>query len=183
MGHGSVLEHATWTFVLAGVSRSFSHELVRHRVGFAFSQLSQQYVGHEDAQFVVPPHIREIPQAWDAWKRSTEVAKDAYAEITDALERAIPRAEDISRKESKRMIRSAARSVLPNATETTIVVTANARALRFFLETRGGIAGDLEMRTVSAKLLDLLSKEAPAVFSDFSVVKFSDGLPAVVKQS
>ena len=79
-----------------------------------------------------------------------------------------------------RALRSAARSVLPNATETTIVVTANARALRHFFKLRGGIVGDAEMRCVSAALLDMIRPEAPALFSDFSVEDRPDGLPLVI---
>jgi len=82
-------------------------------------------------------------------------------------------------RELTRAIRSAARSVLPNATATKIVVTANARSLRYFLKVRGTIPGDLEMRIVATKLLEILKLESPAIFQDFEVAQMQDG-PIVV---
>jgi thymidylate synthase (FAD) len=81
------------------------------------------------------------------------------------------------------VLRSAARSVLPNASETVIVATINARALRHFLKVRGGIVGDAEMRSVSAALLETLRPEGPALFFDFQVEYPEDGLPLVVHKS
>ena len=80
-------------------------------------------------------------------------------------------------------MRSAARSVLPNATETAVIITANARAVRHFLKTRGGIAGDFEMRAFAAEILDLLRPEAPSVFADFSIERPADGVPIVIHRS
>jgi thymidylate synthase (FAD) len=95
--------------------------------------------------------------------------------LTDLLEQT-----DGNGKERSRSIRSATRSVLPNATETKIVVTANARALRHFLKLRGSIEGDSEMRIVSAELLKILRAEAPNLFSDFSMQILRDGTPLVL---
>jgi thymidylate synthase (FAD) len=175
-GHESVLEHASWTFLLANVSRSFSHQFVRHRAGFSFSQLSQQYHDETDAQFVQPVGLDRFPNALDAWNRAIDSAKIAYREIlkTDAL---------ISNdKERSRAIRSAARSILPNATETAIAFTANARALRHFLAVRGNTIGDTEMRLVSSLLLESLRSEAPAVVADFDSDILNDGLPLVLQK-
>src|SRR5690348_14458712 len=66
-GHESVLEHASWTFFITGVSRAFTHQLVRHRVGFSFSQLSQQYHDERNARFVEPPELAESPRAAEIW--------------------------------------------------------------------------------------------------------------------
>lgn len=180
MGHESVLEHVSWTFLIEGVSRAFSHQLVRHRVGFSFSQLSQQYHDEGDATFVMPPELDEVPGAAEAWKDVVNAARRAYRTLDSLLrdhEESLPR--DLDKKEINRAIRSAARSVLPNATETKIVVTANARALRYFLKVRGGIPGDREMREVAAALLSILSSEAPALFFDFHLNRLSDGSPQV----
>ncbi len=134
-GHESVLEHVGWTFLIAGVSRAFTHQLVRHRVGFAFSQLSQQYHEETSATFVEPAHLRQSPQALKAWRKAVEVSQESYKVILDSLAGLEGTQNlELSKKEFKRAIRSAARSVLPNATETKIVVTANARALRHFFE-------------------------------------------------
>lgn len=180
--HESVLEHVSWTFLLTGVSRAFTHQFVRHRAGFSFSQLSQQYHDERDAEFVEPAELRSFPEAEAAWRNAVGAAKEAYRTISEALRQLEmePQWEGLSR-EARRAIRSAARSVLPNATETKIVVTANARAIRHFLRVRGTIPGDLEMREVAAQLLAHLLSEAPSLFCDFSVERLDDGTPIVVR--
>lgn len=182
MGHESVLEHASWGFLLAGVSRAFTHQLVRHRVGFAFSQLSQQYFEDADPKFV-PPAMRLPEEAQAAWHAATQASKVAYLGILRSLkaeggEGALRGA----RREEMRAIRSAARSVLPNATETVIFVTANARALRYFFSVRGSIPGDVEMRTVAVEMLKLVKAESPAIFYDFELEKLADGSPIVARK-
>jgi thymidylate synthase (FAD) len=146
-GHESVLEHAVWTIVIAGVSRAFTHQLVRHRIGFSFSQLSQQYHDEIEARFVQPPEIKQVPELASAWQEAVKHAHSNYKDILKKLEGAVKMVGN--KKETSRAIRSAARSLLPNATETAIVVTANARALRHFLKVRGHLIGDIEMRRVS----------------------------------
>jgi thymidylate synthase (FAD) len=169
-GHESVLEHASWTFLVSEVSRGFTHQLVRHRVGFAFSQLSQQYVDQKPMGVIMPRLIRESSQSSKQWTQAVEVARQAYQEILESLEREVPGADDSTdRRERRRAVRSAARSVLPEATDTRISVSANARAIRHFLRVRGSIVGDEEMRAVAARLLEIVRKEAPAVFADFDV--------------
>jgi thymidylate synthase (FAD) len=183
-GHESVLEHASWTFMITDVSRSFTHQLVRHRVGFAFSQLSQQYHDEEDARFVMPAHLESFPEARDAWIKAIEATRSAYASINALLlQEGSSLAEDLEKRELNRAIRSAARSVLPNATETKIVVTANARALRHFFDVRGSIPGDIEMRLVAAALLKIVKHEAPGMFFDFKMEQLSDGSPIVLMDS
>ena len=179
-GHESVLEHVSWTFLLAGISRAFTHQLVRHRVGFAFSQLSQQYHEETTATFVEPAHLKQSGQALQAWRRAVAVSQESYKVILDSLsELEGAPGLDLSKKEFKRAIRSAARSVLPNATETKIVVTANARALRHFFKIRGSIPGDIEMREVAAALFNIVLTEAPSLFADFTLEKLADGSPVL----
>src|SRR5215472_18131644 len=84
-GHGSVLEHATYSILLEGVSRSLTHELVRHRAGFAYSQLSQRYVDESDAAFVVPPAILGDEKLEKDWKAETERALHAYVRLVGEL--------------------------------------------------------------------------------------------------
>lgn len=182
MGHESVLEHISWTVLITGISRAFTHQLVRHRVGFAFSQLSQQYHDERNADFVMPVGLEDLPDAAKAWNQAVEAAQQAYAAIIESLERQ-ENAATLGlgkKKEVQRAVRSAARSVLPNATETKIIMTANARAIRHLFKTRGAIPGDIEMRSVTAELLRILRPEAPAVFFDFEVQIWPDKLPAVV---
>jgi len=175
-GHESVLEHANWTFLLTGISRAFSHQLVRHRVGFSFSQLSQQYHDESEATFVEPFGIESSPKALAAWQEAVASAKRAYSIIREEFQ---PSVGLQSSKELNRATRSAARSVLPNATTTAIVVSANARSIRDFLRLRGAIEGDYEMRAVSKLLYDLMSKEAPNLVEDFLCSQYADGSPVV----
>jgi thymidylate synthase (FAD) len=179
-GHESVLEHVSWTFLLTGISRAFTHQLVRHRVGFAFSQLSQQYHEETSATFVEPAHLQHSPLALEAWRKAVTASQESYNVILNSL----TELEDasgfkLSKKEFKRAIRSAARSVLPNATETKIVVTANARALRHFFTIRGSIPGDIEMREVAAAVFELVKIDAPSLFDDFALRSLPGGSPSL----
>lgn len=183
-GHESVLEHVNWTLVLTGVSRAFTHQLVRHRPGVAFSQLSQQYHDETNAEFVEPAYIQRTPGARRVWIRSVANALTSYENLLTVLSRGTPLAfRRMSKKEFTRLVRSAARSVLPNATATKIVISANARALRHFLNVRGSIVGDEEMRRVCAALFRVLSAEAPSFFSDFAIRRLADGSPCVIRKS
>lgn len=179
-GHESVLEHVSWGFLITGISRAFTHQLVRHRVGFSYSQLSQQYHEEIEAQFI-DPHVDLPPQARKAWDHAITTAKQAYAEILESL-RSLENqpADDLCVREIRRAIRSTARGVLPNAIETKIWTTVNARALRHFLQVRGAIAGDLEMRQVAAEMLRIVKRRAPSLFFDFDLDMMSDGSPLVL---
>jgi thymidylate synthase (FAD) len=180
MGHESVLEHISWTFLITGISRALTHQLVRHRAGFSFSQLSQQYHDESNAEFLEPTVLDQIPEAKKAWEHAVTAARASYTTILESLHRDQSiGALGLNSKEMNRAIRSAARSVLPNATATKIVVTANARALRYFLRVRGSIPGDVEMRQLSAGLLELLRIEAPSIFEGFEICTMQDGSPLV----
>src|SRR5579872_6803553 len=124
-GHGSVLEHANYSILLEGVSRSLTHELVRHRAGFAYSQLSQRYVDETHASFVVPPAIIGDEELERAWREEIEDAQRAYVSLVEQLMERYGWVAD--RVHRRKMAREAARAVLPNSTETKIVVTGNAR--------------------------------------------------------
>lgn len=175
-GHGSVLEHAVWNFIIAGVSRSFTHELIRHRAGWGYSQLSQRYVDESTAGFVEPDVIAADPQAHRLWLESVEASHKAYGALVERLSQVVEeRYPELSRTSKRKMARQAARSVLPNATETKIFVTANARALRHFVELRGSSAAEPEIRKVAVKLLEIMQQEAPNIFGDMALVALDDG--------
>jgi thymidylate synthase (FAD) len=171
-GHDSVLEHASWTFLTTNISRALSHQIVRHRIGFSYSQLSQQYVDHTDLALVVPPELQASPTLRDSLQAYFESAKQLYVDL-------LAESPTTTDREQLRAKRSLARTVLPNATETKLVFTANARALRHLLDVRGSTEGDLEMRSFCAALLTELAPEAPAVFSDFELIVHSDNHPIV----
>jgi len=174
----------SWTFLIVGVSRAFTHQLVRHRAGFSFSQLSQQYHEETGAAFIEPAHLRQSPRALEAWQNAMTVAKESYKIILDSLG-AAPNGSgvELRKKELNRAIRSAARSVLPNATETKIVVTANARALRHFFRVRGSIPGDVEMREVAGAMFKLVQADAPSLFSDFRLTTLGDKTPVLTQEA
>jgi thymidylate synthase (FAD) len=176
--HDSVLEHASWTFLLTGVSRAFTHQMVRHRVGFSFSQLSQQYHDETTAKFVIPEEVRANPRVMELWLQLIEELRLGYQSISNDL-KAGGLGQHPPSREARRSVRSAARSILPNATETKIVFSANGRALRHFLKMRGAIAGDLEMRRVSALIYSRLEDEAPALLSGFEMSAHEDGYPLI----
>jgi thymidylate synthase (FAD) len=180
--HESVLEHVAWAVLISRVSRAFTHQLVRRRVGFAFSQLSQQHHDESDVRFVTPPGIDRHPELVRTWEHVMGDSQAAYRNMLAQLSAQKKRPHLESPREELRAIRSAARSVLPNASETVIAATINARALRHFLRIRGGIVGDTEMRRVAAALLESIRPEAPALFCDFSIEFTSYGLPLVVHQ-
>ena len=171
-GHGSVLEHANYTLLLEGVSRSLTHELVRHRAGWAYSQLSQRYVDESDANFVVPPAILGEEKLIAAWREQTEAAQRAYVEFVDELMERYGWVTD--KVHRRKMAREAARSVLPNSTETKIVVTGNARAWRTMLELRSSEGAELEIRRCAVAILRILQQEAPAFFTDFEIYVADD---------
>ena len=171
-GHGSVLEHANYSLLLEGVSRSLTHELVRHRAGFAYSQLSQRYVDESEANFVVPPAIVGDEILEKEWRAQIDEAQRSYVRLVEQLmERYGWVADKVHRR---KMSREAARGVLPNSTETKIVVTANARAWRTMLELRSSEGAELEIRRCALAILKLLSKESPAFFSDFEIYEADD---------
>jgi thymidylate synthase (FAD) len=174
--HGSVLEHSVWNFIIAGVSRSFTHELVRHRAGFGYSQLSQRYVDESMAACIEPECIAQDPSLHEAWRSAVERAQMAYATLVEGLQAKFSAVEDKTLR--RKLARQAARSVLPNATETKIFVTANARALRHFVELRCNQAAETEIREVAAQMLDILRKEAPSIFCDYEDLSLPDGTRA-----
>lgn len=171
-GHGSVLEHATYSVLLEGVSRSLTHELVRHRAGFAYSQLSQRYVDESEANFVVPPAIIGDERLETAWREQIESAQRSYVMLVEQLMKRYAWVAD--KVHRRKMAREGARGVLPNSTETKIVVTANARAWRTMLELRSSEGAELEIRRAAVAVLRLLSREAPALFSDFEIYEADD---------
>ena len=171
-GHGSVFEHANYSLLLEGVSRSLTHELVRHRAGFAYSQLSQRYVDESRAAFVVPPVFVGDAELEGAWRRQVDSAQAAYVALVEQLLGELQWVED--KVHRRKMAREAARGVLPNSTETKIIVTGNVRAWRTMLELRAGEAAELEIRRMAVAVLRTLQSEAPAFFDDFEIYPASD---------
>lgn len=171
-GHGSVLEHANYSLLLEGISRSCTHELVRHRAGMAYSQVSQRYVDESDTAFVVPPALIGT-EAEPHWKRERERDVAEYIQHSNFLFAKYAHIADKTHR--RKLAREAARSVLPNATETKIVVTANARAWRTVLELRCGEGAEAEIRRLFIEVLNILQEEAWGFFNDFEKFSTADG--------
>jgi thymidylate synthase (FAD) len=146
-GHMSAIEHAVFTFAIEGISRACSHQLVRHRVA-SYNQQSQRYVTYDSLEFITPPTISGKKEAAAAFDNGNKAAMDLYKELLDA---GVP-AED-------------ARYVLPNAAETKIVVTMNARELLHFFTLRCCNRAQWEIRDLARAMLDIAKEKAPTVFA------------------
>jgi len=175
--HGSVLEHAVWTFLFEGISRALTHELVRHRAGMGYSQLSQRYVDESDIGFVLPPEIEEGTPAFDTWRSACEQSLGGYRALLGSLTDQI--GDQGAATMRKKRARQAARAVLPNCAETKIVVTGNARSWRHFVEMRGSGSADVEIRRLAVAVLGALREEAPNIFGDMHAVRGDDGTELV----
>lgn len=172
VGHLSVLEHGSVTFYFTGVSRSFTHELIRHR-HFSYSQLSQRYVPERDAAMVEPAVIAEDAELHKKFVEATDASLRAYTELLEGLERRFADVENATLR--RKQARQAARAVLPNATETRIVVTGNYRAWRHFIAMRATEHADVEIRELAIECLRQLQRAAPNVFADFIIGTLPDG--------
>lgn len=223
VGHGSVVEHAVWGLVVTGISRSLSHELVRHRIGLSPSQLSQRYVDESVAEYVVPPDLqfevdcarhRAAPRnrrslidqleqcgwasvlypeaeklastdraayslaadAGDKWLQAVEQSHKNYVWLSTYLAQKAQRERpDLQRTDARKFARQAARSVLPNATETKLYLTFNARALRHFIELRASRHADPEIRLLAVKMWRVARDAAPHLFGDYQEAPLPDG--------
>ncbi|MGE2727872.1 FAD-dependent thymidylate synthase [Mycolicibacterium vaccae] len=172
VGHFSVLEHASVSFYITGVSRSCTHELIRHR-HFSYSQLSQRYVPEHDSRVVAPPGIDDDPELTEIFAAAADAGRAAYTELLARLEAKF--ADQPNAVLRRKQARQAARAVLPNATETRIVVTGNYRAWRHFIAMRASEHADVEIRRLAIECLRQLVDVAPAVFSDFEITVLADG--------
>ena len=213
VGHHSVLEHGVVTVYITGVSRSLTHELIRHR-HFSYSQLSQRYVS-DNAQAIEPEVIAADDELSRVFRHAVTTAQVAYAEIaaallkrgTDATTPAGHTPADVAetttgqpgtvcqrclfawpcppvaaaRTQARKLARQAARAVLPNATETRIVVTGNYRAWRHFLDLRGTEHADVEIRGLAVDCLRALWPVAPNVFGDYRIVDWHDGSQIITR--
>lgn len=172
VGHLAVLEHGSVSFYLTGVSRSLTHELIRHR-HFSFSQLSQRYVPDDDAAVVAPPVVAGDPELEALLVKAAEASRQAYEELLAGLEAKFADAPNASLR--RKQARQAARSVLPAATETRLVVTGNYRTWRDFIGMRATEHADVEIRQLAIECLRQLQGVAASVFGDFQIATMADG--------
>ncbi|RMG67201.1 MAG: FAD-dependent thymidylate synthase [Nitrospirae bacterium] len=155
MGHMSPVEHPSFTFAIEGISRACSHQLVRHRIA-SYSQQSQRYVSEEAGfDYVIPPSIKEDPELMEYYNDFMQRAQEAYNFIVKRLNERGLKGESANQD---------ARFVLPNACETKIIVTMNARELLHFFRQRCCLRAQWEIRAMAEEMLKLVKRVAPVIF-------------------
>ena len=182
-GHGSVFEHVNYSILFWGVSRAFTHELVRHRAGFGFSQVSQRYVAGKHVRFVESPAHSFYPElhvAFEAWI-------DLCAAQYEHRERVLLRVSGIdpakATTEQRKAVRQEARRCLPNETEAPVLVTGNLRAWRHLIEQRASRFADAEICAAAYLCFEKLRAHEPMLWEDYTVETVrEDGLPTVQTQ-
>lgn len=182
-GHGSVFEHANFSLLLYGISRSVTHELVRHRSGVGVSQQSQRYVSGRMVRFVERPEYLIDEELHAQFLQRIERAAQEYASITERiLEMQHAGTQILSAEERtdlRKKVQQTARSVLPNETEAPIVVTANARAWRHIISMRASAHAETEIRELAVRMFLCLYLSDPILFSDYTLEQLPDGTMAV----
>ena len=170
IGHESPIEHVSFTFGIEGISRACSHQLVRHRIA-SYSQKSQRYVSEGGFDYITPPEIAAVPEALELYNKAMQEDQQYYEKITAVLKdkhRAALIASGMDEKAADRAAEKKAiedaRFVLPNACETKIVVTMNARTLLNFFRHRCCNRAQWEIRDVADQMLKLVSEVAPNLF-------------------
>ena len=170
-GHASPIEHASFTFGIEGVSRTFLAQVTRHRIA-SFSVQSQRYVRLEDFRYVIPPEIEKIPEAKAQFVQAMNEDAAKYLELVKTLEEshtaelaAQGMSEKAARAKAAKQANEDARFVLPNACETKMVMTMNCRSLLNFFNLRCCSRAQWEIREVARQMLKLVLPLAPHIFS------------------
>lgn len=171
MGHESPLEHVSFTFGIEGVSRSLTHQLVRHRIGFSYSQKSQRYVSEDGFNYILPPEIEKNEEVKKEFINTMEIINQAYNKIGSKLKKIHKDEYILSGKTEKEASKLAskkamedARFILPNSCETKIIVTMNARALLNFFSHRLCNRAQWEIREMAIEILKIVKNLLPSVF-------------------
>lgn len=163
LGHESPIEHISFTFGIEGVSRACTHQLVRHRLA-SYSQQSQRYVDlSETYKYITPPAIKEDEELLELYEKANDEIFGFYKELSNKLENKYIE-EGMKEKDAKKRAIEDARYILPNACETKIIVTMNARELLHFFKERCCNRAQWEIREVANQMLDLCLEVAPTVF-------------------
>ncbi len=173
MGHQSPIEHAVFTFAVEGVSRVLTHQLVRHRIA-SYSQQSQRYVRLDQFEYVIPHHIEDSPEAKGLFEKAMEEGQGYYNQLVELLykrhyERLISeeqKDEKTAGREAEKMAIEDARYVFPNACETKIIFTMNARSLYNFFRLRCCSRAQWEIRELAEEMLRQVKEVAPILFKN-----------------
>jgi len=183
-GHGSVLEHANYTFLISGVSRGLTHELVRHRVGVAISQRSTRFVDENESEWIDHPlvvkyldeHKDSVLKARidDAKSRCQSVYRDCVELLQPWLE-----SQGVDKFSARKQARGAARGYLGNALATELIWTANVRTLLHVIGQRANKFADAEIRKLGVGIAEIMSTQVPAYFGHITFEDSSDGIGRV----
>lgn len=173
VGHGSVIEHAVINFVFADVSRVFTHELVRHRAGSAFSQESLRFVRLDRLSAYAPMHIRESEEGMQIFARTLEHLEQVQRDLAK-----IYKIDDEKKFDVKKKLTSAFRRIAPDGVATTIGWSCNFRTLRHVIEMRTEPNAEEEIRLVFGKVFEIVKERYPNLLGDYEV-EMVDGLPWV----
>lgn len=172
LGHHSPVEHVSFTFAVEGVSRVLTHQLVRHRIA-SYSQQSQRYVKLDQFEYIIPPAIAASSESKAIFIQSMEMAQKSYNTLVDLLETSIKETliqEGVPEKkaaaQAEKQAIEDARFVFPNACETKIVITMNARSLINFFQHRCCNRAQWEIRLLADEMLKLVKEVAPTLFKE-----------------
>lgn len=182
-GHGSVLEHANFSVICYGISRSVTHELVRHRAGMAYSQVSQRYVDGKRLRFVERPEYQADHELHEDFIEWIDASAERYARRAKRLlelqkaDLTIMSAE--AKTDLRKKVQQAARSCLPNETEAPIMVTGNVRSWRHVTEMRANAHAETEIRALQLRVFQCIQEVAPILFGDYTFEKLRDGTEGV----
>jgi len=176
VGHGSVLEHVSYNFLITNVPVYFTHELVRHRAGTAFSQLSGRYVDMKKADIYIPYWVNKYDKTREQYTRAVSAATVGYSDLQQQLTVAMGYDADceLTKQERKKAINSECRAILPQGLCTKICFSANVRALRHCIEVRTDKAAERTIRQVFNDIYDILCEEDPIIFRDYKIEKLCD---------
>ena len=164
VGHASPIEHASFTFAIEGVSRALSHQLVRHRMA-SFSQKSQRYVNEGQFKYIIPPEIAKQEYLSDEYLKMMDTIEEFYGYAAAEL-REIHLISGMSQLDAEKKGFEDARYLLPNACETKVVVTMNARGLMNFFQKRCCNRAQWEIRAMANEMLRLVKEIAPTLFKN-----------------
>jgi thymidylate synthase (FAD) len=155
LGHESPLEHVNFTFGVEGISRACTHQLVRHRIA-SYSQQSQRYVDSKNFNYIVPPSIKKNEKLYEKFKKTMQNIGECYEEL-----------KEIAPKED-------ARFILPNAAETKIIITMNARSLKNFFKHRTCKRAQWEIREMALQMLKICKEKSPVLFENMGALCITD---------
>ena len=171
--HMSPLEHISFSFAIEGVSRTLTHQLVRHRIA-SYSQQSQRYVDENEFDYIIPPQIEKDEEALKVFEESMSMIQSSYEKLRDVLTKNVTKQimeedgleENEARKKAVKLANEDARFVLPGACETKIITTMNARQLLHFFEERTCVRAQWEIRDLATQMLKLVKEVCPVIFDN-----------------